>query len=184
MNARVLFTLLSLLAIPCGTQAQSTGPRAPVAPSASYTEARAHMRRALLAIEGDAPASFFAAQGSAGRDVLLAMLVDSSEPLMFRRRAAVVLHHYPEPIVFAALVARAIDTTEDAIVSRYALRTLGRAFGAAAFEVIAARLDDPRAFVREGAALSLTALDAGRAAPCLRARLAIEPEAFVRSALE
>lgn len=181
MNARLF--ALALLCVPFTAAAQSTDPHAPSAPVVE-TEARSEMRRALLAIEGEAPASFFAARGPRGRDALLSLLVDAGEPLLFRRRAAIALRHYPEPVVRAALEARAIDETEDAIVSRYALRTLGLAFGASAFEVIAARLDDPRAFVREGAALSLRAIDASRAAPYLRARRAIEAEAFVRAALE
>jgi HEAT repeat protein len=188
--ARTTIVCLVLCAgSPARSHAQRTDPDhpavhgAPAAPVA-VTEARAQMRRALLAIEGEAPASFFTSRGAAGRDVLLSMLADASEPLIFRRRAAIALHHFSEPVVFAALLARAIDTSEDAIVSRYALRTLGLTFGPSAFEVIAARLADPRAFVREGAALSLRALDATRAEPYLQARLAIEPEAFVRSALD
>lgn len=183
MNARLLALALCLVSIPCAAAAQSTDPLGPSAPVVE-TDARARMRRALLAVEGEAPASFFAAQGTAGRDALLSMLSDASEALLFRRRAAIALRHYPEPTVRAALEARAIDEREDAIVSRYALRTLGIAFGASAFEGIAARLDDPRAYVREGAALSLRAIDPRRAAPLLRARRAIEPEAFVRTALE
>jgi|GEM_PF-2429725 len=178
---RVTLFLLLSLGVPRMAEAQHTDPGTRAA--VPETDALARMRRALLVIEGEAPASFFAGQGRAGRDALLSILASWSEPLILRRRAAVALHHYPEPVVRAALEARAIDEAEDAIVSRYALRTLGLAFGASAFEVIAARLGDPRPFVREGAALSLTALDAGRAAPYLRARLAIEPEAFVRSTL-
>ncbi len=182
MRERLLLSMLVsaiVLAAPQPSAAQATDPGALRAPSA--VEAR--MRRALLAIEGEAPASFFAHEGAAGRDALLAMLTDRSERGLFRRRAAIALRHYPEPVVRAALEARAGDLGEDAYVSRYALRALALAFGTSAFEAIASRLSDPRAYVREGAALSLSALDARRAAPLLRARLAVEPEAFVRAAL-
>ncbi len=144
------------------------------------------MRRvmlALLVIEGEAPASFYAALGIEGRDALLTIVRDPDRPVGLRRRAVLALYHYATPLVRTELEARASSGTEDAIVSRYALRSLGSAFGAAAFDVIAARLEDARPLVREGAAIALSAIDAARARPILTALLRTEGERFIRETI-
>jgi hypothetical protein len=139
--------------------------------------------RSLFVIEGEAPVSFFAALGAEGRGALLSIVRDPARAVGLRRRAVLALHHYPDAGVRAELEARAASASEDALLSRYALRTLAAAFGVVAFDAVRAGLDDERAMVREGAALALSSLDATRARSFLAARLGVEHELFVRETL-
>lgn len=157
---------------------------APAAAQQVRPEIEQRVLRALFVIEGEAPDSFFVTLGNEGRDALLAMVRDRSRGPGVRRRAVLALRHYPEASVRAELEQRAVDVAEDAIVSRYALRALASAFAASTFEILRARLDDPRALVREGAAVELGGLDLERARPLLAARAAQESEAFVRDRIE
>jgi hypothetical protein len=141
------------------------------------------VERALFILEGEAPAAFYAALGAEGRQALLTLVADATRPVGLRRRAVLALRHYPDAGVRTALEARAADVAEDAIVSRYALRALAQAFGVSAFEVIARRLSDPRAFVREGAVIALGSLDRARAIAAVAPMLESEPEGFVRETI-
>ena len=176
-----LVVVVLALGVASSAEAQLAPPIEPV--TAVRLEVMQRVIRALFVIEGEAPASFFTTLGGEGRDALLVIVRDPARAVGLRRRAILALHHYPEPAVRAELEARAASASEDAIVSRYAIRSLAAAFDAAAFETVRARLDDDRAMVREGAAMALVGIDAARARPILTARLAAEEELFVRETL-
>jgi HEAT repeats len=154
-------------------------PAAPVRP-----ETLRRIERALFVVEGEAPDSFFLSLGIEGREALVGIAIDRARALGLRRRAVLLLHHYPDARVRSVLGLVASDTTDDAVLSRYALRTLRVCFGASAFEAIRAGLSDPRPMVREGAALALVEADRAAAIPVLTEHLEHEGEAFVREAIE
>jgi hypothetical protein len=147
-------------------------------------ERAAAIAHQLVRIEGEVPASWVRGLDAESRAILFVLVEDRARPLVVRRRGVLALRHLAEPAVRALLERRAGDETEDPIVSRYALRALALAFGAAAFEVIAARLDDPRAHVREGAAEALALADGVRAQAALRSARRTEREAFVQQTLD
>lgn len=181
LRATLVSIALATLALAPTVHAQPTPDRAPVV--VVRPEVMQRVERALFVIEGEAPASFFATLGAEGQQALLTIVRDRSRSLGLRRRAVLALHHYDAASVRAELEARAASSTEDAILSRYALRALALAFGPAAFEVVAARLADGRALVREGAAIALAEIDAPRARPILTAHARTEGELFVRETI-
>lgn len=183
MKQRLLSAFFGACVVLFGARAHAqSGPDRTGPPEAVVVrpEVMQRVTRALFVVEGEAPEAFFATLGAEGREALLS-IAQSDAAVGLRRRAVLALHHYPEPTVRAALVALLTDEAEDAIVSRYAARTLAEAFDA--FDEVAQALDDPRAVVREGAALSLGRLDPTRAIPLLRARASVEPDRFVREAI-
>jgi hypothetical protein len=154
-------------------------PTAPVRP-----EVLRRIERALFIVEGEAPESFFLSLGTEGREALVGIAIDRARAVGLRRRAVLALHHYADARVRSVLAHLASDTTDDAVLSRYAVRTLRVCFGASAFEAIRGALSDPRPMVREGAALALFEADRAAAVPVLTEHLEHEPEAFVREAIE
>jgi hypothetical protein len=141
------------------------------------------IEQALMRMEGEPPAELFARLGDAGREHLIAISSDPARPVGWRRRAVIALQYYRDALARAELMRLATDGGEDAIVSRYALRSLARAFGSEAWSTLVHALDDGRANVREGAVLALAELDRDRAAALLGPRITAEPAAFVRSTM-
>jgi HEAT repeat protein len=171
--------VLALVLMPVAASAQLAPP--PAVPATS--ERARELERRLVVIEGEATAEWVRALSDADRASLRALAEDRARALVVRRRAVLALRHLPEPSTRALLERRAADPTEDAIVSRYALRALALGFGRDAFAPISAALSDPRAQVRMGAAEALAITGRVRARPALEAALRRETEAFVRRAL-
>jgi HEAT repeat protein len=178
MMRSLAFALVLGLAAPASAQL------VPDEPAPFEVERARELGRQLVLIEGEVPAAWVRGLTPADRAVLRGLAEDRVQPVVVRRRAVLALRHLPEPAVRALLVRRAEDPAEDPIVSRYALRALALAFGASAFDAIAARLDDARAQVRDGAAEALVLADRSRARPALSVALAAETTTFVRRTLE
>jgi HEAT repeat protein len=178
--------LLALLALPA-VGALDAG--VAIAQSRPAHDVRARVEQALLSFDRPPPASFWEALGDEGLAALVAIVDDGRLPVGLRRRAASAARHYRSPASRLFLSAVAASTGEDELVSRHALLALADAFGASALDELLARLTDPRAMVREGAALALarTPLPAAlreRARGSLLAARAAEPELFVRVAMD
>jgi HEAT repeat protein len=171
-------------ALVLGSAAPVSAQLVPDEPAPFEVESARALGRQLVVIEGEVPEAWVRGLTPADRTRLRALAEDRAQAVVVRRRAVLALRHLPEPAVRALLVRRAEDPAEDPIVSRYALRALALAFGASAFDVIAARLEDARAQVRDGAAEALVLADRSLARPALARALATESTAFVRRTLE
>ena len=114
---------------------------------------------------------------------LMAIGVDAEVPRSRRGRAVSALAFFPEAEVQSYLEARLADATDESVVRRKAAYALGAGFGAAAVGPLGVALSDDDLQLRVAAAGALGGLgEAGRAA--LEARLAEEPEASAREAIE
>jgi HEAT repeat protein len=175
----------SLLLVVCLTCPAIAAAQLAPAPAVAIDEGRAAaIARQLVRIEGEVPATWVRGLGAADRAILFLLAEDPARALVVRRRAVLALRHLAEPAVRALLERRASDPSEDAIVSRYALRALALGFGEEAFDAIVARLGDARAHVREGAAEALVLADPARARAALEGALAVETSPFVRRTIE
>lgn len=178
-----LATLMLFFALAAASPAAAQVTPGSTPPVLTRPELARVVEQVLMRMEGEPSAETFARLGAAGRDALVAITSDVTRSLVLRRRAAIALQHYRDDAASRELRRLAADAAEDAIVSRYALRSLARAFGSDVWSVLVTALSDARSQVREGAVLALAEIDRDRAATLLASRIEAEPEAFVRSAM-
>ncbi|MAQ17130.1 MAG: hypothetical protein CMN30_20350 [Sandaracinus sp.] len=153
------------------------------APAAADAPSVEHVRSLLSAFEGAPSAETWTAMGPETVAVLEQLYDDEGEQPFVRLRAIETAGHYATEECHAFLRRVASRQGELDLRVRAAVRSLGKAFGAAAIEEIRPFLGHRATVVREGAALALGAIATPRARELLRTRLDRERDDAVRTTL-
>ena len=153
-------------------------------PRASADAPTSDTVRAMLSSFEQGPSPIqWRAMGPETVEVLIGLYNDPNEPGFVRMRAVAATANFPIPATRAFLLEVAIAPGQGDLFIRQAVSSLGRAFGDRALQDVRPFLAHRDYVVREAAVRALGAMRAPVARELLQARMSIENEDAVRSAL-
>jgi HEAT repeat protein len=140
--------------------------------------------RAMLSSFEQGPSQIqWRALGAETVEVLIALYNDPNEPGFVRMRAVAATANFPIPATRVFLLQVSAAPGQGDLYIRQAVSSLGRAFGDRALEDVRPFLVHGDYVVREAAVRALGAMRAPIARQLLEARMSVENEDAVRSAL-
>lgn len=165
---RALIGILTLAAV--GTVA---------APVSATPPSKSELTQLLAGFEQAPAAADYRAWGPETLAILVELYDDPEAPAFVRLRAVAAAGHFSTASARSFLLRVARARGQNDLLVREAVRSLGRAFGAASVADLRPFLAHPAPAVREGAVRALAELRTPRAREALRARLPLEASAHI-----